>query len=1200
MLRREHATVPSEPDIAVGVKESLKSGITASSAEQHVSLTEKNLQSQQKQLAKELVITAETKKEGSFDRLKVLRNKIISGEENQKIDVNNLRELDAVRALAENRVGKLKEQLKEGLVTASTEGVEKEDREVMKGQQLSLGEVKDEAHTNQAMAHFKEKVESLETMVAALKEKLEVETKNKEEAECTTSDALKEVSNAKTQTERLQADTMILKDKLKRERNDNEESRRAADDSLSDLERVKVHNEQQMLYYKCQSEELRAKLEEVQQLESKRRAEIDRLVAKQIENESRLKDGIEKLDVSQRHGSEMKREVEELVGKQIETERRLKEKEATLKELQCLGSKRRAETERLRANHVEVERRLKDEEEKTRRGKKELERKMEKAQKETCKFMADAKLQAIELQKQISNLRESGISNREKENEKAAAPQEHPSSTASGAVLSEEEPQLVATTEEFEDARAAMLQVKHLTQEVLTLETALTQSREIDVAITAKLRESEDQLEVLKQQIESYREREGQAEKRIKELNQSFQSSQKLYKQPSREVNTLENDLTNCRLMIQSMADREEDAKNEKRAWSIEKLGLEHTVQSLRRQMEALSLVVKEHEAATQVEAGGGASVQLEDALMREDKLRNELDIAIYKQKSAEDEVKRVESCINREMEAKTCAEILSKGFMQAAMTAITALSEVEGVLVSCANDSGPPPLGSSSYREPTDTCRQFLAKAEATILSLGNGVTAPTTIGRTNTTTATVESDNDVISKVMSTSLKEDSEKIIDELKSETLKLSSNTKMVALKLVDVSESHSGTLSCLKKDVCDSEERERALNAAVQLGAEKLEAVQAELLDCKSERDTACKQLNCVSRQLEQAEQELMVVSRRRKDHPSFGSLERGQAKTVTGHTNLEGESPLLPTLGFGMGSCSSELRDWKERLRAEEQLLRSSGRALKNQKDWIRMRQNDLKVRRDAWRHEWSRFEESIATERKPESSSPIRQQRGYFSAAKKSLDEDITALNAVTSQLKESSRWLKHREQKVKELNRAIARASAENEGLLEMTSGPGQDDDAARSYVSCLPSRPTCSSNTSSVKEDSSFASTSIRRILRDLQEDVKELQKRMKLAVPDPNTPLNEGTQAAAFHAFQEQQLPPHPPVYIIPPLAGYACGFHVPAPPDVSPSAITRPRPHHHHQHGYYASYPRKKVRHFYWGAYCGSLVTVALSLCWLA
>ncbi len=1198
MLRTENAaepadsaTVPSEPDIAVGGEESLASGITASYAEQHVSLTEKNLQRQRKQLAKELEVAAETEK-GGHERLQALHNEIISEEENQKADVNNLRKLDAARVLVESRVGKLKEQLKEGLVAASAEGVEKEeDREVMEGQQLSSGKVKDEVNNDQAVAHFKEKVESLETMVVTLKEKLEVETKNKEEAECATSDALKEVSHVKTQVEMLQADKIILKDELKRERKDKEESHRAAKDSLSDIERVKVHNQQQMLDYKCQAEELRAKLEEVQHLESERRAEIDRFRAKQIESESRLKDGADKLDVSQQLGSERKKEIEELVDKQIETERRLKNKETELKELQCLESKRRAETDRLREKHVETERRLKDEEEKTSRDKKEWDRKMEKAQKEMCKFVADAKLQAIDLQKQISNLREAGVSKRKKENEKAAPPQ-HPSTTASG-VIPSEELRLIAT-EQFEDAAAATLEVKRLTQEVLTLETALTQSREFDMDITAKLRGSEDQAEVLKQQLESYHGLEVQAEKRIEELNQSFQSSQKLYKQSSREVHALEHELANCRLMIQSMADREQDAKNKKKAWSIEKLELEHTVQSLRRQLEALSLVIKENEA-TQVEVGGAAA-QLEDALMREDTLRNELGIAISKQKSAADEVKRVKACINCEMEAKTSAEMLSKGFMQAALTVTAALSEVEAVLVSHTNDSEPP--GSPSRHEPTDTCRQFLAKAEAKISSLGkgNGVTTTTTTSRTDTNT-TDESDNDAVSKVMAISLKEDSEKIIDQLKSETLKLSSNAKEAALKLIAVSESHSGTVSCLNGKIFDSEERERALNAAVQRGTEKLEALQTELLDSKSERDAACTQLNCVSRQLEHAEQELMGVSSRREDHPSSSSSEQMRAKTVVVHTNLEEETP-LPTPGCGMGSCSSELRDWKERLRAEEQLLRSSGRALKNQKDRIRLRQNDLKARRDAWRHELSRFEESIATQRKSESSSPIGQQRESFSAAKKSLDEDIAALNTVTSQIKESSRWLKHREQKVKELNEAIARASAENEGLLEMTSGPGPADDAARRYVSCLPSHSTCnsSSNTSSVKEDSSFASKSVRRILHDLQEDVKDLQKRMKQAVPDPDTPLNEGTQAAAFHTFQRQELPPLPPLYIIPPLAGYTCGFHVPAPPDVLPSASARSRPHHHQQHGYYASYPHKQVCHFKWGAYCGSLVVAALYL----
>ncbi len=1178
----DSATVPSEPDIAVGGKESLASGITSSSAEQHVSLTENNLQRQRKQLAKELEVAAETEK-GGHERLQALHNKIISEEENQKADVNNFRKFDAARVLVESRVGKLKEQLKEGLA-ASAEGVEKEE-----GREVMVGEVKDKVNDDQAVAHFKVKVESLEIMVVTLKEKLEVETKNKEEAECATSDALKEVSHVKTQVKMLKADKIILKDQLKRERKDREESHRVAKDSLSDLERVKVHNQQQMLDYKCQDEELRAKLEEVQQLESERRAEIDRLRAKQIENESRLKDGADKLDVSQQLGSERKKEIGELVDKQIEAERRLNDKGATLKELQCLESKRRAETKRLRENHVEAERRLKDEEEKTSRAKKEWDRKMEKAQKEMCKFVADAKLQAIDLQKQISNLREAGVSKRKKENEKAAPPQ-HPSTTASG-VIPSEELRLIAT-KQFEDAAAATLEVKRLTQEVLTLETALTQSREIDVDITAKLRESEDQAKVLKQQLESYRGLEDQAEKRIEELNQSFQSSQKLYKQSSREVRALEYELANCRLTIQSMADREQDAKNEKKAWPVEKLELEHTVQSLRRQLEALSLVVKENEA-TQLEAGGAAA-QLEDALMREDKLRNELDVAISKQKSAADKVKRVESCINREMAAKTSAEMLSKGFMQAALTVTTALSEVETALVSHANDSEPP--GSSSRHEPTNTFKQFLAKAEAKISSLGkgNGVITTTTTSRTDTTT-TDESDSDAISKVMIISLKEDSEKIIDELKSETLKLSSNAKEVVLKLVDIPESHSGTVSCLKKKICDSEERERVLNAAVQRGTEKLEALQAELLDSKSECDAACMQLNCVSRQLEHAEQELMGVSSRREDHPSSSSPERMRAKTVTVHTNREEETP-LPTPGCGMGSCSSELHDWKERLRAEEQLLRSSGRALKNQKDRIRLRQNDLKARRDAWRHEWSRFEESIATQRKSESSSPIGQQRESFSAAKKSLDKEITALNTVTSQIKESSRWLKHREQKVKELNEAIVRALAENEGLLEMTSGPGPADDAARGYVSCLPSHSTCnsSSNTSSVNEDSSFTSMSVRRILNDLQEDVKDLQKRMKQAVPDPDTPLNEGTQAAAFHTFQQQQLSQLPPLYIIPPLAGYTCGFHVPAPPDVLPSASARPRPHHHQQQGYYASYPHNQVCHFKWGAYCGSLVIAAL------
>ncbi len=1230
-------SVPAEPDTTLGGEEPLAYGITASSEQDFslreewkgLSVAEKSLQHGRLRLARELEV-AETEK-GGQGRLKVLHDKIISEEENQKADVSHLRKLDATRAEVESRVETLEKQLKEGGVVASAAEVEK-DEAAIKEQQVP--QVRDEVN-DQVAALLKKKAESLETVVTTLKEKLEVQAKEKEEAECAKQDALKEVSHVKMQVECLQAAEIILKDELKREKKDKEESQRVAKDLLSDLERAKVHNQHQLLDFKREAEELRAKLEEVQQLESERRAETEKLRAKQIENEGRLKDRNAKLVESKYRESERKNEIERLLDgqieaerrlknkeaklkelqqfeskrraetgklrkKQIETERRLKDEEAKLKELEGLESKRRTENGRLREKQIETERRLKDEEEKMSRAKKEWDIKMEKAQKEMCKFVADAKLQAIDLQKQISSLREAGVSKRKKaENEKAGAPKHYLSSTAG--VIPSEELRLVATTEQLEDTADAALEVKRLAEEVLTLETALAQSREIDVGITAKLRESEDQAEQLKQQLESYHGLQEQSEKRIEELNQSFQSSQKLYKQSLQKVHTLEVELTTCRLMLQSMVDRELEAKNEKKAWSVEKLELEHTVQSLKRKLEALSLVVKENEETAKEEAGGAAAL-LKGALMGEEKLRNELAIAVHKQKSTAEEVKRVEeSCINREMEAKTSAEMLSKGFMQATLAATVALSEVEALLVNRAIDGEPP--GASSHRESSSTCRQFLAKISS--LGKGNGVsTTTTTTSRTDANTIN-EIDDDACNTAMDMSFEEDSEKMIDLLKSETLKLSSNAKEATLKLINDSQSHGGVMSCLRKKICDSEERERTLNAAVQRGAEKFEALQAELLDSKAERDTACMQLSNVSRQLQHAEQKLVRLSSSREDsvhyQPSSSSLERLQAKTVTAHSTLEEMHSSL-TLGCGGGSCSSELHDWKERLRAEEQLLRSSGRALKNQKDHIRIRQSDLKKRRDEWRREWSRLEESIAARKKSESSSSsIGQQRESFSAAKKSLDKEIATLNTVTSQIKESSRWLKHREQKVKELSEAIARASVENEGLFEMTHGPGPtaaaNDDATSGHSSCLPSHSTCNSsnsNKSSGEEgggSSSFASTSVRRILHNLQEDVKELQSRMnRSAVPDPETtPLNEGTQAAAFHAFQ-QQLPPLPPLYVIPPLAGYTYGFHVPAPPDVLPTASARPRPHQH-QHGYYASYPHKQVCRFKWEAYGVALAT---------
>ncbi len=1171
--------VPAVPDTTVRSEEPLASGIAAASSEQqqqHFSLREeprkgrsvvkKDLQHVHLRPTRELEAAETETEKGGQGRLKVLHDKIISEEENQKADANYLHKLDATRAEVESKVEKLEKQLKDGRVvpsSASASGVEKDEAAIAKEQQVSQA-VRDEFITNDQVAILlKKKAESLETVVETLKEKLNVQSKEKEEAECAKQDALNEVYRAKIQVECLQAAEIILKDELKREKKDKKESQRVAKDSLNDIERAKVRIQHELLDYKHEAEELRAKLEEVQQLESERRAETEKLRAKQIENERRLKDGNSKLVESRNREKERKKEIERLLNGQIETERMLKNKEAKLKKLPQLESKRRAETGRLKKMKMNTERRLKDEEEKMSRAKKDWDIKMEKAQKEMCKFVADAKLQAVDLQKQISSLREAGVSKRTKADK--AAPK-HPSSTAG--VIPSEELRMVVTGEEQPDAA---LEVKRLTEEVLTLETALAQSKEIDASITSKLHESEDQTKQLKQQLKSYHGLEEQSEKRIEELNQSFQSSQKMYKQSLKKVHTLEVELTTCRCMLQTRVDRErETTKNEKKAWLGEKLELEHTVDSLRIQIEALTLVVKENEETAKKQTDATAAL-LEGALMREEKLRNELSIAEHKQKYAAEEVNRVEeSWFNREMEAKTSAEILSKGFMQAALASTVALSEVEAVLVNSTID-GEPPLGASS-----STCTsQFLAKVGAKISSSGKGngvgTAAATATSRTDTniTDACITATN--------ISFEEDSEKIIDLLKSETLKLSSSTKDAALKLINDSQSREGIVSCLRKKLCDSEERERTLNAAVQRGAEKLEALQAELLDSKVEHNTACVQLSS---------------SREDPIHyqSSSSSMEsQQQAKNVTAHATLE---MYPPTPGYGGGSCSSELHYWKERLRAEEQLLRSSGRALKNQKDHVRIRQSDLKQRRDEWRREWSKFEESIAARKKSElESSTIGQQRESFSASKKSLDEEICALNAVTSQIKESSRWLKHREQKVKELSEAITRASAENEGLLEMTLGLGPAAAATNDYMmsahsSCLPSHSTCNSNKSSGEEgggSSSFASTSVRRILHNLQEDVKELQGRMnRAAVPDPETPLNNGTQAAAFHAFQ-QQLPPLPPLYVIPPLAGYTYGFHVPAPPDVLPTASARPRPHHH-QHGYYASYPHKQVCRFKWEA----------------
>ncbi len=1228
--------MPAESDITVGDEEPLTFGITTTSLhkkhipfipelKEYSSLMEKErLQMGRLRLVRdrpkvtETEVETKTEKEGR-GRLQALHDKIIIEEENQKADAKNLLKLQVAREEAENKVEKLERQLKEGIVAStSAEDVDK-DVALKPEQQQKLSQVTDEVvvinkDDNQVQL-LKEKAESLETVVATLKEKLEVEMKNKEKAECVTSDALKEVSRVNTVVEVLQAAEIVLKDDMEHERRDKEESQRAAKDLLSDLESSEVHHKQQLLEHERRAKQLRAKLEETQQFESERRQETKILLAKQIEMERQLKDGNVKLDESQQLMLERKQEIKRHVERQIETERklncvqtklqeskhlelerraendelkekvvktekRLKGEQAEAKGLRQLESKRRAETESLIEKQIETERKLKDEEKKTIRAKKEWERKVEKAQKEMSKFVTDAKMQAIDLQKQISSLREAGgiISKRKKEDKNIT--QQQPSSTTTTGLIPSEELRLV-TMEQIEGSAAATLEIKHLTEEVLTLEASLAQSREIDADMTAKLHESEDQVEQLKQQLELYLGLQDKAEMRIEELNESFQSSQKLYKQSSRKAHTLEAELNTCRIMLQSAVDRELEAKNEKKLWSVEKLELEHTVERLRRQLEALNLVMKESDEAAQ-EKVGGAAAQLEGALIREEKLRNELAVTVSEQKSALEEVKQAECRINSEMEAKTSAEMLYRGFMQTTLAAMVALSEVESVLVRRAKDDEP---------QGAALRKQFLAKAEAKISSLGkgNGVNITATASRTGTDT-TNEIDN--ASNVMKTmpSLEEDSEKFIDELKSEMLKLSSSVKEAALKLNDDSQSHHvGAVSCLKK-VCDSEERERELNAAVQRGAEKLEALQAELLDSKVERDRACTQLSTISRQLQHAEQKLICVSSSREDPVCYQSSsispEQLQAKTVaaavahatTITSTLENE---MPTPAGVRESCSSELHDWKERLRAEEQLLHSSGRAVKNQKDCIRTRQRDLKVRRDAWRREWSRFEEPIVSVKKSELSSPtIQQQRESFSAAKKSLDKEIVDLNTATSQIKESSRWLKNREQKVKELSEAIARASAENEGLSGMArsgTGPPNIDHAASGYMPSLPSHSTFNSNKSSSGEEeeeegsSSFASKSVRQILRDLQEDVKELQSRMKRAVPDYEAPLNEGTHAP-YHTFQQL-----PPLYIIPPLAGYTYVFNVPAPPDTLPSASTHPRPQHNHQHGYYASYPHKQV-----------------------
>jgi hypothetical protein len=214
-------------------------------------------------------------------------------------------------------------------------------------------------------------------------------------------------------------------------------------------------------------------------------------------------------------------------------------------------------------------------------------------------------------------------------------------------------------------------------------------------------------------------------------------------------------------------------------------------------------------------------------------------------------------------------------------------------------------------------------------------------------------------------------------------------------------------VSRMKTAVAHLEKREKDLEDA--------------LLDARNHSDGKDDQLRSMRMELAKQKKTIQkneaALSKQQLEYassaPASGSAGGGDSKTSE-HANRR-------SVGGRSTASSTKIAAWREKARAERELLGRAKKYVESQKKEIRRRQRRIERDRKDWRNDMTKAGGRHSNSENQEPSSRSRSRRQMLREIKKSLEHDSEELNQAIAHLRSMDVWLREREKKVVRLEAA-----------------------------------------------------------------------------------------------------------------------------------------------------------------------------------